>query len=66
MLAARQRRAMPAAAATALEMGLLLAYWELMARYHARHSGARCKSLFMTLNSAVDLALRLTPRRDVL
>ena len=41
MVAARQRRAMPAAAATALEMGLLLAYWELMARHYARHRDAR-------------------------
>jgi hypothetical protein len=34
--AARQRRAKPAAIATALEMGLLLVYWELMARYYDR------------------------------
>lgn len=34
LVAARHRRALPAAAATALEMGLLLVYWELMARYH--------------------------------
>lgn len=34
MVAAHQRRAVPAAAATALEMGLLMAYWELMARYY--------------------------------
>ena len=39
MVAARQRRAMPAAAATALEMGLLMAYWELMARYYDRNRG---------------------------
>jgi hypothetical protein len=39
MVAARQRRAMPAAVATALEMGLLLAYWELMARYYDRDGG---------------------------
>jgi hypothetical protein len=32
---------MPAAAATALEMGLLMAYWELMARYHDRNGGVR-------------------------
>jgi len=37
IVAARQRRAMPAAAATALEMGLLMAYWELMARYYVRN-----------------------------
>jgi hypothetical protein len=41
MAAARRHRAMPAAAATALEMGLLMAYWELMARYHDRNGGAR-------------------------
>ena len=41
MVAARRRRAMPAAAATALEMGLLLAYWELMARYYDRNGGVR-------------------------
>jgi hypothetical protein len=41
IVAARQRRAMPAAAATAVEMGLLMVYWELMARYYARKSGAR-------------------------
>ena len=41
IVAARQRRAMPAAAATALEMGLLMAYWELMARYYARNREAR-------------------------
>jgi hypothetical protein len=40
MVAARRRRAIPAAAATAVQMGLLMAYWELMARYYARHSGA--------------------------
>ena len=40
MVAARRRRAMPAAAATALEMGLLMAYWELMARYYDRTSSA--------------------------
>ncbi len=34
--AAHQRRAVPAAAATALEMGMLMAYWELMARYYDR------------------------------
>lgn len=36
IVAAHQRRAVPAAAATALEMGLLMAYWELMARYYDR------------------------------
>ena len=39
MVAAHQRRAVPAAAATALEMGLLMAYWELMARYYDRNVG---------------------------
>jgi hypothetical protein len=38
LVAARRRRAMPAAAATALEMALLMAYWELMARYYDRNS----------------------------
>ena len=37
MVAARRRRALPAAAATALEMGLLLAYWELMSRHYDRN-----------------------------
>lgn len=37
IVAARHRRAMPAAAATALELGLLMAFWELMARYYARN-----------------------------
>jgi hypothetical protein len=32
---------MPAAIATALEMGLLLAYWELMARYYERNARVR-------------------------
>jgi len=41
MVAARRRRGMPAAAATALEMGLLLVYWELMARYYDRSAGVR-------------------------
>lgn len=45
MIAARRRRAVPATAATAAQMGLLLAYWELMARYHDhnadRDGGAR-------------------------
>ncbi|MFD2795148.1 DUF6653 family protein [Promicromonospora vindobonensis] len=39
MVAAHQRRAVPAAAATALEMGLLMAYWELMSRYYDRNGG---------------------------
>jgi hypothetical protein len=39
--AARQRRAVPAAAATALEMGLLMAYWELMARHYDRSRAGR-------------------------
>ena len=37
LLAARQRRAVEAAAATAVEMGLLLVFWELMARQYDRH-----------------------------
>ncbi|WP_281351666.1 hypothetical protein [Nocardioides piscis] len=41
MFAAYKRRAVPAAPATALEMGLLMAYWELMARYYARNSDVR-------------------------
>ena len=41
MVAAHRRRAMPAAAATALEMGLLMAYWELMARYYDRNGRVR-------------------------
>ena len=45
MVAAYQRRAMPAATATALEMALLMAYWELMARYYDRNVGLRSKSL---------------------
>lgn len=39
--AARRRAAMPAAAATGLEMGLLMAYWELMARYYDRNGRVR-------------------------
>jgi hypothetical protein len=41
MVAAHQRRAMPAAAATVVEMALLMAYWELMARYYGRNGGVR-------------------------
>lgn len=37
MIAARRRRAVPAAVATATLMVLLMAYWELMARYHDRN-----------------------------
>ena len=37
LVAAHRRRALPAAAATAVERVLLLAYWELMARYYDRH-----------------------------
>jgi hypothetical protein len=44
MVAAGRRRAMPAAAATAVEMGLLMAYWELMARYYDRNIGVRRRS----------------------
>lgn len=38
LVAAHRRRALPAAAATAVEMGLLMAYWELMARYYDRNA----------------------------
>ena len=41
LVAAHQRRAVPAAAATVLEMGLLMAYWELMARSYDRNEGVR-------------------------
>jgi len=41
MRAAHQRRAVPASAAMALEMGSLMAYWELMARYYDRNVGVR-------------------------
>lgn len=41
MIAARQRRAVPAAVATAALMSLLMVYWELMARYHDRNGDAR-------------------------
>jgi hypothetical protein len=46
MVAAHRRRALPAAAATALEMGLLMAYWELMTRYydHSRELGPKARS----------------------
>jgi hypothetical protein len=37
LVTARQRRAMPTTVATALEMGLLLTYWELMTRYYERN-----------------------------
>lgn len=40
-VAAWRKRVAPAAAATAAQMALLLAYWELMARYHARHGNDR-------------------------
>jgi hypothetical protein len=39
--AARRRRIGPAAGATAAQMALLLAYWELMARYFDEHCAAR-------------------------
>lgn len=45
MVAARKRRALPAAAATALEMGLLMVYWELMARYYDRNVAVRRRYL---------------------
>lgn len=38
IVAAHRRRAVPAAVASVVEMGLLLAYWELMARYYDRSS----------------------------
>ena len=41
LVAAHRRRAMPAAAATVLEMGLLMAYWELMVRYYDRNVRVR-------------------------
>lgn len=44
MVAAHRRRAMPAAAATALEMGLVMAYWELMARHYDRNADVRGNS----------------------
>jgi hypothetical protein len=34
IIAARKRRAVPAAVSMAMMMALLLCYWELMARYH--------------------------------
>jgi hypothetical protein len=40
MFFAHRRRAVPAAAATAVEMGLLMAYWRLMVRYYDRSVGA--------------------------
>ncbi|TLP79436.1 DUF6653 family protein [Nesterenkonia sphaerica] len=40
VIAAHQRRALPAAAAVTLEMGLLMVYWELMVRYYDRKGGA--------------------------
>jgi hypothetical protein len=39
MFAAHQRRAVPAAAATVMTMGLLMTYWGLMARYYDRTVG---------------------------
>lgn len=39
--AARRRRTLPAAPAVSAQMALLLAYWELMVRYHDRHHGQR-------------------------
>lgn len=41
IVAARRHRALPAVLATAAEMALLMAYWELMTRYHA---GGRARS----------------------
>ena len=37
MVAARRRRAVPAALATGAVMALLMVYWRLMARYYDRH-----------------------------
>ncbi|MBB3037103.1 DUF6653 family protein [Hoyosella altamirensis] len=39
MIAAHRHRTVPAAAATAAMMGLLMVYWELMARYLDRNVG---------------------------
>jgi hypothetical protein len=44
LVAAQRRRLLPAAAAMALAMGLLMAYWELMTRYYDRNVGARRQS----------------------
>jgi hypothetical protein len=44
LVAAHRRRPVPAAAAMALAMGLLMAYWELMARDYDRNVGARQQS----------------------
>ena len=40
IVAAHRHRAVPAAAATVLEMTLLMAYWELMARHYDRRCAA--------------------------
>ncbi len=40
LVAARRRRLGPASAATASQMVLLLAYWELMVRYFEAHRAA--------------------------
>jgi hypothetical protein len=40
VLAARRRRLVPAAAATAAQMALTLIYWEQMVRYFDRHPDA--------------------------
>ncbi len=40
MIAARHRRLVPAAAATAAQMALLLVYWQLMVRYLDEHQRA--------------------------
>ena len=39
MVAARRRRAVPAALANGAQIALLV-YWELLARYHDRHGAA--------------------------
>ncbi|UZN03259.1 DUF6653 family protein [Cellulomonas sp. S1-8] len=39
LLSAHRHRAVPTATATVVAMGLLMAYWELMARYYARSRG---------------------------
>ncbi|PRX51279.1 hypothetical protein B0I33_101432 [Prauserella shujinwangii] len=39
LVAARRRRAVPAAVATAAQLGLTMVYWELMVRYHATAPG---------------------------
>lgn len=44
IVAAGQHHARSAAAATVMEMGLLLVYWQLMARYYDRNCGVPSQS----------------------